>query len=668
MNDAGAINDRVLVSMAILEVNWNTNSNSYLDNFVPFVVESLLREKSPEADAESTREALQKHFGLKLPMSIVRSIRKRAIVLGSAERGADGSFRLTDKTRDPDRNITEEQARLLRQQQSLVAALRLHVREQFAVEWLDTDSRSAIFGYVDRHASRLLSAATRGESAPVWDSSSTSGNEAMVASFVKTMFESDAEKFEYFIQIVKGSMLASSMYLPSGSDRRSTFASTTLYLDTPLLLGALGYDGEVSLTAVSEMVELAKKQGARVATFTHVVRETRGVLQGASNRLRYRATREPRRSVDAYFAEAGMESSEVLAAADSVGDDLLALGIDIDDTPGREQHYFSVSETELMGAIVDGVYYSRPENNGPQRDIDSITAVYRLRGGREGDRLETCRAVLVTTNRALIDVVKKYPDFARQGWPIAVHVDQVASIVWLKEPTSAPDLPRNQVVADCLALLTPRPALWNEYMERADRLLERGQLSEEQVLFMRSTIESQAALMAETRGGTEHVTDTTVLAVVSRLEQTLQAPLREELQAMSSEVENLRSRSAAELAEADRRDEEVRRLADLNKKVEERLNRVELRISGFSAGVAVLVRFALMVGVLALTLPYFLTPVVQSGTIDLAANGFSLASAGLVGGLTVMVAAWAPGRWVQEKVAAVVSSGSHRLLGIERSS
>ncbi len=668
MNELNAANDRVLVSMAILEVNWNTDSKSYLDNFVPFVVEALLREREPEGDAEFTKSALQKHFGLNLPISIVRSIRKRAVAAGHAERGLDGSFRLLEEARDLDRNISEDQSRLLRQQQSLVAALRLHVREKYSVEWQDKDSRAAIFDYVDRHASKLLSAATRGEASPVWDSSagSNSGTESMVASFVKTLFLEDAEKFEYFVQIVKGSMLASSMYLPAGSDRRASFTNTTLYFDTPLLLAALGYDGDVSRAAVSEVVSLARSQGARVATFPHVVRETRGVLQGASNRLRFRATREARRSVDNFLAESGLEPSDVLAAADSVAEDLAALSIEVDETPGREQHFFSVSETDLLQAIVDGVYYSRPENNGPQRDIDSITAVYRLRGGREGDRLETSRAVFVTTNRALIDVVKRFPDFARQGWPIAVHVDQVASILWLKEPTSAPDLPRNQVIADCLALLTPKAAIWNDYMDRVDRLLERGELSEEQVLLMRSTIESQAALMAETRGGAERLTDTTVLAVLSRLEDSLQAPLREELKAANSQVENLRQRSARELAEADRRDAELRKLASANLEAEARLDRARRRVSGIAAGLALFVRIAGVFAILLLTLPYFVAPMVASGRFDVGADWPGLLSALSVGLITVVGAVWRPGQWIQRKVAESASSGLYWFLGIER--
>lgn len=58
--------------------------------------------------------------------------------------------------------------------------------------------------------------------------------------------------------MVKSSMLAAALYLSAGADLDRKFNRTTVYLDTPILIKVLGYDGEESQAAALDVVRLAR--------------------------------------------------------------------------------------------------------------------------------------------------------------------------------------------------------------------------------------------------------------------------------------------------------------------------------------------------------------------------------------------------------------------------
>src|SRR4029450_13168621 len=114
------------------------------------------------------------------------------------------------------------------------------------------------------------------------------GDHSIVSAFIAGLVERDPQGFEYLETVVKGSMLASSLYLGDLGAVNQRFQQVTVYFDTPFLLDALGYAGKEIAQPALELLGLVRELGARLACFGHGHRAPRG-----AGRDRQRAAEPP---------------------------------------------------------------------------------------------------------------------------------------------------------------------------------------------------------------------------------------------------------------------------------------------------------------------------------------------------------------------------------------
>jgi hypothetical protein len=72
------VHDSILVSLAILNVNWDETHSSYVHNYVPFVADCLQRSSSEYVSIPELQAALENDFGLRLPQPAIQGIVGRA--------------------------------------------------------------------------------------------------------------------------------------------------------------------------------------------------------------------------------------------------------------------------------------------------------------------------------------------------------------------------------------------------------------------------------------------------------------------------------------------------------------------------------------------------------------------------------------------------------------
>ncbi|MGH9169557.1 MAG: hypothetical protein ACRD0Z_01570 [Acidimicrobiales bacterium] len=267
----------------------------------------------------------------------------------------------------------------------------------------------------------------------------------------------------------------------------------------------------------------------------------------------------------------------------------------------------SVDEPALDQVLVDEV---RQERDDTRRcDLESLTATYRLRRGRRQTRLESSRAIFVTTNSSLARASAIF--FREQGEaqtvPICALDHELATVAWLKRPVSAPDLPRKQILADCYAALQPSDELWRKFMVEAERLYSDETLTEEDYFTLRFSVDARRALMDRTLGDPDAFSLGTVEEVLQRARENQHAELRAQLrEARAARAESAARADSALEAEASARVKHASEVAALRAaqtgKVE-RVADVTARWTGravFAAGVVLI----LTAGVLALPRPF----------------------------------------------------------------
>jgi hypothetical protein len=530
----------LLVTLGMVNVNWNENHDP-VANFVPFVAQ-ILKESTTDVVALGDVQAnVNGVFGLEIPQGALMTILRRA--------AREGYLTISSGVYRPEREALEavdfdvKRSEVKRDQDVLIRALRTFAGERYRQEWSEEQAGAALLRYVQDQAAPILMSAVRGQEFQLV--SPVKHSEVIVHGFVLSLYETDPEDLARLETFVKGTMLANILFLPEGfGDVDRKFGPTEFFLDTPLVLLAIGYAKEEVARPAVEMLELLQAYSAELRIFDHTLREIEGVLDGAAMALRKGIAKKYEGSVVEYFVLEGLTSADAEMMITSLPDRLSRAGITVVDAPAQTES-LAVDEARLGELLSETVTYPREETM--YRDIDSLTAVHRLREGRFHSRLEACPAVFVTTNFGLVRGSRKFfrEVYDRSTVPVCILDHALTTIVWLKDPARAADLPRRQMVADSFAAMNPPDALWQRYVAEIDRLEERSEISEEEFALLRYSMDARRALMDLTLGDEDVFTTGTISQVLEYARQRAARDAKVEGERAAEERQRARYRDVA---------------------------------------------------------------------------------------------------------------------------
>jgi hypothetical protein len=514
-SDASA-SERALTSLAFMNIKWDQRNDSYIDNFVPFVVHALTVCDGAVVATPQVRECVKGEFGIDLPTGVIETILGRVVRLGFASR--DHGVYAPHMTALADFDISSDRARAQRLLSSLVDRFILFAQDVYQVDMTSQDAESLLLDYISGRALPLLRTVVR--SAPYSPTLEDAASDwFLVGSFVSTIYERNPDAFDALSVIVQGSMLMAVVYSPDLGRVQQRFSDLTLYLDTPMVLRILGLVSDVQNNAAQELVELARNLGARVGYFTYTRSEVTNVLTTCCDQLRAaRRTREPfergRLDVVDYCLANAIGPSDLELRIEHMHRDLERLGVRIMDPPAYDIES-TIDEADLENHLRTWINYRNPA--AAVHDVQCISAVVRARGdlGRMGE-IERSRSVFVTTNGALVRAVRVFfgSELGRRDTPYSYLDYEITTLCWLKAPLQAPELPQKQILADCYAAMQPGDELWTAYLAEVERLHEAGGVTQEDYDTLRFSIDARRALMDSTLGRSQAFSAGTVADVL----------------------------------------------------------------------------------------------------------------------------------------------------------
>jgi hypothetical protein len=227
----------------------------------------------------------------------------------------------------------------------------------------------------------------------------------------------------------------------------------------------------------------------------------------------------------------GHFESESLAGFDQnmqLPQKLRDLSISIDEKPPYEGT-FQIDEKEFEKAIEEGIHYLNPKAR--VHDVDCISAVARLRRGRMAYCPEESHALFVTMNSTLAQTTRRFFQDKSSPGAVALCMTDYAlgNLLWLKNPTITPDLPKKQLLAHAYAAMQPPEPLWKRYLIEAAQLQEEGKISSEDYYLLRYSLASKKILMEVTRGDESAFVEGTVQEVLDIAKERLRADLTQAL-------------------------------------------------------------------------------------------------------------------------------------------
>jgi hypothetical protein len=287
-------------------------------------------------------------------------------------------------------------------------------------------------------------------------------------------------------------------------------------------------------------------------------------------------------------------------------------GVKLVDKPGYVRQ-LQIDEDKLDKALEGETEYWHDRPRQRKHDVDCLSAIYRLRNGRESAYVEDSVAIFVTANSALCKVGTEF--FQTQGYadkscvPVAITDYGLTALLWVKTPMAAPELPAKFVIAECYAAVEPNERLWRKYTQIASRLKENQKISAKEYYLLRYSQLAHNELMELTMGDENMITEGSVQEILETVKMEIRkedlATLEKERRVHEEERENnlvkleeeRRLREETERKLEHEREVDRRKWESLNQNIEQKSRRIARCVSiGAFVFIMLLVSFGALFG------------------------------------------------------------------------
>ena len=509
-----------LTSLAILKVHIDQGKN-YLDYLRPFILQVLIEHNPNPITDGVVRHYIREQFGLEIPERTVQIVLKRICRRYSLKRD-HGRYQITGDFPDP--QITAKQSYAERHIAAVLGGLRRFSQGTIKLIYSDKEAIVAICTFLAKFDVACLRAYLRGTAIPSLEKT-TQADIVLVSEYVQHVQQNDPERFDSFLILVQGHMLANALMCPDLDKIKKTYQGVTFFLDTPLLVRRLGAEGKAKQNATRELISLLSNLGGEVTAFSHSREELQRVLQGGANHLE---RPDGRGSIVLEARKRGTTRSDLLLLAESIDDKLIEAGIEVKDTP-RYVERFQIDEMAFEHVLEDGVSYYNPRAR--EYDINSVRSIYVIRGNTPAPSVEKARAVFVTSNAAFAKAAWEYgkDHEASKNVSSVISDFSLANIAWLKAPVGAVAIPTTQLLAFSYAALEPSKELLGKYLKEIDRLESQGPITERDHQLLRSSLGAYEELMHLTLGEDAALTTETVTQMLERVTNEIKKEVSERL-------------------------------------------------------------------------------------------------------------------------------------------
>lgn len=565
-----------LVSLAMLIVNDQERHEDYLDYLNPFLIEVIRSDCAHGVNRNTAQNAILERFGLTIPSQTVELCLKRMALRGYLElTKVYGNPTYSPMEALPVIDLERERRESIDICNGVISSLVRYAFERYGQDWSLDRAADTLTAYLGAYGIESLRAYVGRSALPVLGVDHR--DYFVINSFIRDAQTSNQDLFEKVVHFVQCQMLVNALLCTDLAVSSSKFSNLSIFFDTPLVLGLLGYHGEDGFNLSKETVDLCKSLGAKTAIFSHTALEVYSVIRGCAMHL----NDEQQKGRMAFeMRRLNISQAELLLRAANLDLDLANVGLQRIDTPPH------ISEFEIGERVLDTVLEDEIRQYNPRArnfDIDSIRSIYTLRRDAQPTSIESSVAVLVTTNTALARAAFQYGQQFESSKEISTVISSfsLANIAWLKGKMVDSNLPRVEMMALAYAALHPSSEMWQKYLDKAEDMRKRGLLRPKDHAIARFSLRIQEDLMQLTLGDEEQISDETVFQLVKQAESELVREERErhleaearyrkdseltaaELEAVRAERDGIRSQLDGLLVQRKQALERIRSRSDL---------------------------------------------------------------------------------------------------------
>lgn len=551
---------RTVSSLAILKVNWDFLKKDYIENFIPFIATLIIKKDYATIIVDEICKGFSEEFGLIIPYHPMVTIINRARKRGLIKRVKGNYYTVKEKALELDfGSVAKEQERKL---QKVINVFNSFIKDKYSKYCDEIDNEKAeaiIISFLKKYDLDILFASQEKSVLP--DVPPSLKENFLVNMFIKYSYENEPDIFNFIVDIAVGYVLANAIIYNQHRWFDTKLRGVYFYFDTRFILRLLGIEGDKRQTAYIDFLNSIKEQGGKLLCFRHNQDELMAILE---NCLKWidKPNIDFLRAGSAlnFFIQEGYKQSDIEDFINKVVNTLTQHSINIVDTPHSLKYQeYQIDEGKLKEVIVSTYKETMPGFQEKEveftilRDINSISAIYKLRKGGTPKNIREAGHVFVTTNSGLANANRKFelslPDYT-YALPGCLTDVFVGTAIWLQSPAKISILNEKKLIADCYAALQPSNLLIKKLVIEADKLKKLGTVTDEEYYLLRSSRVARELLSVKTMGDPDNFTDRTPDEILGEIHERIRK--EEEKRFITERVEHEKTKIILESVEEEK--------------------------------------------------------------------------------------------------------------------
>ncbi len=468
-----------LINLALLETLKSEKFTDEIDLFLPFMAVTILELGLPTVQAIDIQLKLEELFGFRPPISAIQVLMTRAKNKKILIKENHAYIPRAEKIYEWSNGYSEKKEDLEVSLGSLKNSFVIFTLERFQKEITLLEAEKLIFQFIEENVSATVS---RRAYSKAELENSIKNTSHITASFISHIHKKAPDLLEHFGRCVKGMLLANYLYFADKSTMKKTFEKISVYLDSPLIIGLLGFNGPLNKQANEEFVDLLLSLKIKVHIFDKTLQEIERLLSAWKNDISRNSFDRFNTKTLELLRSQGYDEARLDTEIKTLHSTIEKRGISVIVGFSAKERY-QCDEKSLEQAISKNF----KKDKDMEHDTVCISRIHNMREGRYIRGLSESFSLFVTRNTGLAKFANGF--FSKNNYsspiPVVVSEQWMTIMFWLKNPDITSKLATDQVVATAYSLLYTDDKFWDSFLGRLDSIKKRGDISEEDFVLVR---------------------------------------------------------------------------------------------------------------------------------------------------------------------------------------
>lgn len=261
-----------LINLALLESLKARDFRDEIDLYIPFLANTILSVELPNFTPEDIAKEFKRIFGFRPPEAVLKVLlvraKKRGLISEKNHFYSPVYPELQPYRESYDTNKIKMDASLA----ELIDEFKAYVDKHSGDVTVDAEDQ--LLGFLEKNISSLLIYKKERKS----KDNKTWRKDYITASFIAEISREKRSSWDSLQVVIKGVVLANYLLFAdkkAKSSKKFDFSNITVYLDTPLIVALLGYNGRISKNAIDELMKLLSSLKVNIKIFDRTLGKLR---------------------------------------------------------------------------------------------------------------------------------------------------------------------------------------------------------------------------------------------------------------------------------------------------------------------------------------------------------------------------------------------------------